>query len=730
MRLENTACLLFWLLTSAAIAQAQIVADGSLGTRVSGPSNGIVISDGFRNGQNLFHSFDSFSVNVGEVASFAESLGVSRILARVTGPNRSEIQGILRAQSDLYLMNPNGVLFGEGATLEVNGLFVATTVDSIKLGESGEFSVSQRGDLSLLTFDAPEAFGFSGDRIAAPIEVTTLLSAQGSVTLVGGDILVRGGTAGLEIDSGDITLNAGGRVTLEGASPRASDKGSISTNGRVVIRAGELQMENFDISTGEGSPSMDIDIAGDMSMRPASTIRSKSGDIAVRAGGDMNLTVAQIMLEGSGSTLTVTAEGDLMLTGLGTSGNNPSLIQANVTGSESGADVTVNVRGDIRLEGRNTMIGVESSEGSSGTLGNVQVVADGNIDLSSRARISSEVNGSGGGGDLSVQAGGDILLDDRGSIIARSSEQSSGQLGSVSVEAADELVLSNRAEISALTQGSGKGGDIHVKAGGLLIDGGGLTTVIGEEVTPLATGILAKTFAPEGGGQGGNIDISIEGQAWLRNGGLIDSSTAGDGNGGAIFFRASDLSIDGRDQSGNNFMFSTGITAFTENLEIPNAGRGGDINVSLRQGGALQIFNGGQIDTSSFGGVGVAGNVSISFDQSQGSIFIDKGGAERFTGIGSDTSGNGNAGFVAVNTGTLSILNGGLISTGVFDSRNGQASTGNGGDITVTANTMLVKGASPPDPPDQQGGSVIGNSAIYAGTRTGTAGRSGTIHVI
>ncbi|MGY8689384.1 MAG: two-partner secretion domain-containing protein, partial [Verrucomicrobiales bacterium] len=443
MRLENTACLLFWLLTSAAIAQAQIVADGSLGTRVSGPSNGIVISDGFRNGQNLFHSFDSFSVNVGEVASFAESLGVSRILARVTGPNRSEIQGILRAQSDLYLMNPNGVLFGEGATLEVNGLFVATTVDSIKLGESGEFSVSQRGDLSLLTFDAPEAFGFSGDRIAAPIEVTTLLSAQGSVTLVGGDILVRGGTAGLEIDSGDITLNAGGRVTLEGASPRASDKGSISTNGRVVIRAGELQMENFDISTGEGSPSMDIDI----SMRPASTIRSKSGDIAVRAGGDMNLTVAQIMLEGSGSTLTVTAEGDLMLTGLGTSGNNPSLIQANVTGSESGADVTVNVRGDIRLEGRNTMIGVESSEGSSGTLGNVQVVADGNIDLSSRARISSEVNGSGGGGDLSVQAGGDILLDDRGSIIARSSEQSSGQLGSVSVEAADELVLSNRAEI-------------------------------------------------------------------------------------------------------------------------------------------------------------------------------------------------------------------------------------------------------------------------------------------
>ena len=126
MRLENTACLLFWLLTSAAIAQAQIVADGSLGTRVSGPSNGIVISDGFRNGQNLFHSFDSFSVNVGEVASFAESLGVSRILARVTGPNRSEIQGILRAQSDLYLMNPNGVLFGEGATLEVNGLFVAT----------------------------------------------------------------------------------------------------------------------------------------------------------------------------------------------------------------------------------------------------------------------------------------------------------------------------------------------------------------------------------------------------------------------------------------------------------------------------------------------------------------------------------------------------------------------------------------------------------------------------
>ena len=776
-------CLLLWLCGFASsagitIAAAQIVADGSLGTRVSGPDTSIVVSNGLRHGQNLFHSFDSFSVRTGQKADFVGPAGVSRILARVTGPSRSEIHGTLSASSDLYFMNPNGVLFGEGANLDVDGLFVGTTANFIRLGDAGEFRASLKdADPSLLTVEAPVAYGFLGNRATAPIEIASTPNAQSSVTLVGGDIIVRredGGKAGIEIESGDLTLLGSrgtipsdpariiypdqakapldgtsvntGHVILEGGDPRnGAPKGRIATKGRVVIRSGEFQMRNFEISAtsdslGKHSESVDLDINGDVIMDTFSSIRSKSGgntapgNLAIHADGDVSLTVAEITLEDSAAissietdqtpTLSVTAEGSLVLIGQGRS--QKSLIQATTIGNQPGSSVVIDAREDVRLEGRGTSIGVRSFDGSSETLGHVQVTAGQNLEISSRAQISSEVFGDRDGGAITVQTGGTIVLD-HGSIHSASESQTSGKLGTVSVHTAKDLVLTNQGKIRAETHGRGAGGDIVVTAKELLIDGGGQTNEEGTE--PLATGIISKTFAHKEGGKGGKLDVDVRGAAVLRNGGLIDSSTAGDGDGGSIFFRAGNLSIDGRDQNGNNFAFSTGITAFTENIAIPNAGRGGNIHVSLRQGGALEIFNGGQIDTSSFGGVGVAGNVKIDFDQRQGFVFIDKGGSERFTGIGSDTSGNGNAGSVEINTGELSVFDGGLISTGVFSSRNGQPSNGHGGDISVTANSILIQGSSPPDPSGQQGGSLIGNSAIYAGTRTGTAGQSGTITV-
>ena len=86
--------------------------------------------DAARRGQsraNLFHSFGRFSVGTGQTANFtSKPTGITNILSRVTGGQRSDIDGRYgrsSAGAHLYLLNPAGVLFGPNASLDVSGSF-------------------------------------------------------------------------------------------------------------------------------------------------------------------------------------------------------------------------------------------------------------------------------------------------------------------------------------------------------------------------------------------------------------------------------------------------------------------------------------------------------------------------------------------------------------------------------------------------------------------------------
>jgi filamentous hemagglutinin family protein len=106
-----------------------------------------VITGGATRGVNLFHSFQEFNVNEGRGAYFLSSdANIQNILARVTGSNRSDILGILgtfgNSAPNLFLINPNGIVFGANAGIDVQGSFVATTANAIKFGENNFFSTS------------------------------------------------------------------------------------------------------------------------------------------------------------------------------------------------------------------------------------------------------------------------------------------------------------------------------------------------------------------------------------------------------------------------------------------------------------------------------------------------------------------------------------------------------------------------------------------------------------
>src|SRR5215467_10256630 len=160
-------------------------------------------------GTNLFHSFGNFNVPTNNIANFLNSgssdlagnplaagLPTSNILGRINGGNPSSIFGMIQTNgpggfpnANLFLMNPNGFLFGPTATINVGGMVTFTTADYMRLADNTRFNAAA-GPADLLLTAAPvAAFGFLGNNPAAiAIQGSTLQVAQGqSISLVGGN---------------------------------------------------------------------------------------------------------------------------------------------------------------------------------------------------------------------------------------------------------------------------------------------------------------------------------------------------------------------------------------------------------------------------------------------------------------------------------------------------------------------------------------------------------------
>jgi filamentous hemagglutinin family protein len=137
-------------------AIAQVVPDNMLGTQVTQAGLVFEINNGTRSGNNLFHSFSQFSVPAGGSAVFNNALDVQNIFSRVTGSQLSNIDGILKTQgtANLFLMNPNGIIFGPNAQLNLGGSFVGTTASAIKFSDGIEFNTVNAAP-ALLSVNVP-----------------------------------------------------------------------------------------------------------------------------------------------------------------------------------------------------------------------------------------------------------------------------------------------------------------------------------------------------------------------------------------------------------------------------------------------------------------------------------------------------------------------------------------------------------------------------------------------
>ena len=114
------------------------VADTTLGTQVSENGSNFNITGGVNKGHTLFHSFTDFSVPTNGAANFLNPVGNRDIITRVTGNVFSDINGLVNTNgANFFLINPNGIVFGTNAKLNVGKAFVGSTANSIDLVDAG-----------------------------------------------------------------------------------------------------------------------------------------------------------------------------------------------------------------------------------------------------------------------------------------------------------------------------------------------------------------------------------------------------------------------------------------------------------------------------------------------------------------------------------------------------------------------------------------------------------------
>ncbi|MGF1522301.1 MAG: filamentous hemagglutinin N-terminal domain-containing protein [Leptolyngbyaceae cyanobacterium] len=235
------------VLLLAGSAQGQIIPDNTLGTESSVVNSGDLvdlIEGGAVRGSGLFHSFEDFNVNAGQQVYFANPVGIENILSRVTGLNPSEIDGLLGVDgaANLFFLNPNGIVFGPNAQLDVDGAFLASTSDRFQFADGTEFRATNPNGAPLVTVNIRPGLQL-GPNSPAPLFSNSDLVAGEDLTLSAGSVT---STGNLVAPNGEVRVEStAGDVRVQG----------VEAESAVLSASQDLVLEESRIVT-EGNQSL------------------------------------------------------------------------------------------------------------------------------------------------------------------------------------------------------------------------------------------------------------------------------------------------------------------------------------------------------------------------------------------------------------------------------------------------------------------------------------------
>ena len=617
------------------VVLGQVVPDGTTPTPDPGsclPSCTVTGGTADSISTNLFHSFDQFSIPEGGVLTFDHSPAIRNIITRVTGGDASTINGSLRtdiaSDTNLFLLNPNGILFGPNSSLEIGGSFVATTADALKFEDQGTFSASENtSDLTLLTVD-PSAFLFTQ---TAPQPIISQAFAFGlgvpenkSLLLVGGDVVIEPSSP--TIPGNSIITVPGGRLELGGIH----DAGSIQLS---------VDGDSFSLTYPDNVPLADVSLnrAGLSVFSPL----GRPGEVIINANelsvNDSPLNSITFGAENAGNIVIQASESVTM---------SNSTISSNTAGAGTGGNLTIITK---RLSLERSSLSVTSS--GAGQAGEINLNAE-TVLLDESSGINSNSFGSpfqpaGDAGKIVIQTN-TLSLDNRSRITTSTSGEAleTSTSGNLIIDAGNNVVLRGESEIASETLGQRDAGNIRINTPALVIDDSTISAAVDEE----------GNLDSDATGQGGTINIETSFLS-LQNGAQVTSSTSGEGEAGAIVLQGESLTI--------NFQEEAEISAATS-----GPGEGG--RVLVRVPNDITLTGDGSLSTRSTGS-GPSGDINL---QTNGRLSVEDGATVEVSAIGT-----GDSGMLDVIAETVVLDNGQLLAS---------VEAGEGGNIDLDIEDALV----------------------------------------
>jgi filamentous hemagglutinin family protein len=701
-------------------------------------------------GTNLYHSFGNFNVPTNNIANFLNSgsvdlngtllspnLPTANILGRINGGNPSSIFGMIQTNgpggfpnANLFLMNPNGFLFGPTATINVGGMVSFTTADYLRLADGAVFNAIPNPAADALLSAAPvAAFGFLG-------------SNPGALTVQGSQLAVANGTG--------IAL-VGGNITIQSGTP----DGGIAQPARLVAPNGKIQLASaaspgeFDAATLQPLPNVNntsFISFGSVSLAPGSNINVSGANTVSIRGGQFVISVNDAVL----STASSPGPPETISLSPGS-----SIVSSN-SGADAGADVQL-IASNVQMDGAS----IQSLTTGAGAGGNISITAtpDGGPNSSTAGsvqikggQIQTASVGPGKVGDIQINSGSLSMTD--GALIDSLlvpnpviPGQPAG--GTIAITATDSIfVTGQRPGPTDLLPSVPGLFTLRNTPSGIYSENvsanPGSRIVIQTPSLTLQSGVIGSHAF--GAGAAGDLSLVL-GQLTLTEGGAIGSTAFGAGATGSLQLRASDSitmsgfnsstfqlgsvvdqnapsNIDnttfGSGQAGPLFV-STPTLIMNGSASIASSSLGsGGIDVLNVQAGTIIVTGGASISSSTFGS-GSGGSVSVTASE-QLSISGHRGESASFgsntfvnspSAIAAITFGTGRAGALNVSTPRLTMFDGGLISTAT-------GGDGPGGAITVNAGSMNVS----------SGASISSSSGLNvgAGFQAGN-GAGGTVTV-
>ncbi|KML16323.1 MULTISPECIES: two-partner secretion domain-containing protein [Burkholderia] len=345
----------------------------------------------------LITNWQDFSVAGGERVSFQQPGIKSIALNRVIGTNGSQIHGQIDANGKVFVVNPNGVVFGAGAQVNVGGLVASTKNISDADFLAGNYRFSGASDKSVENAGAiTAAEGGSVALLGARVSNTGVIRAQaGRVALGAGDAFTVNfdgdGLLNLQVEGGamDAQAHNGGLLSAEGGEVLMTARAANGLLNAVVNNSGTIEAQGLKERDGK------IVLDGGL-VQVAGKLNAAGGDVTTR-GEQVKVAVdTQVdTRSSSGRTGTWTIES----------------ANANV----DGADAAIGAATMSRALGT-TNVALTNTSGGLTVDGAVNWTSDHTLALTSQkgdVALKQAVTASGTKASVKATAAGEILIDDK-----------------------------------------------------------------------------------------------------------------------------------------------------------------------------------------------------------------------------------------------------------------------------------------------------------------------------